>query len=295
MSDLLLVLLKGKRKREKIMDNSPTTPNMNKTPRGLASSSITSFGSFMIPKPILKTKGRALRAQLVLYILEIVFTVSAVLGEWFIISLQNHETTQEFFMTSTLSSQSKDPNKPNDIVKVYIVPLTAQMCAYASIGIASIGFLLTLIATYSTKVPKQYTKYLYGICVLFAITLFFLQIATHAGFEANVGQIVTVVSLTGSLKGVDYSGRGYGYAALIISWMLAIPLFIVSNAVFFGHLRGAWESHWRDTLRASWGQGIPDWLRDTVNGSSVSPTAKDSPVMKIDTPLSLAPKANIEI
>lgn len=263
---------------------------MEKMNRGIASTSITSFGSFMIPKPILRTKGRALRAQLVLFIIEVFFTVSTILGGWLMFNLPNHGATQLFYMTSTLSSPSKDPNKPNDIVRVLIVPQPAQLCCYASIGLASVGLFLTLIVTYSSKIPESFVKYILGICVLLSIGLFFLQIASHAGFEANINQIATVVSLTGSLNGVDYSGRGYGYASLVISWILAIPLVILSNTVLFGHLRGVWEHNWRETLRASWGQGIPDWLQQAANASAYSPvkSVAEEPVVRIDTELKLA-------
>jgi hypothetical protein len=261
-------------------------PKVLKTPRGIAASSITSFGSFMIPRPILRTKGRALRAQLVLFILEVVFTVSAVLSTWVIFNLPTHGVVQTFSMTSAFLTPSTDPNNPNGVVSVSIVPKTAQGCAYAAIGLSVTGLLLTIVITYSTKIPEWSVKYLLGACVFCSIALFFVEVAAEAGFEANLQQLATVVSLTGSLQNVDYSGRGYGYASLVISWILAMPLFILSNTVFFGHLRGMWEHNWRETLRASWGQGIPDWLQKTIKDAN-SPPSGASPGFSAASPVGI--------
>ncbi len=247
-----------------------STPS-DKHKRGIGGSSLTSLASFMIPKPILKSKGRTLRLQTFLFALEVIFCISAILGDWLVISLPVHGSSEHFSMTSSFASPSNDPNKPNDYVQLYIVPLTAQMCANAAAGLSVIGFLASIAVTYSSKIPDFYIKFILGNNILIALAIFFLGIASQAGFESNMSQISTIITLTGSLKGVDASGRGYGYASLILSWIVAIPLVVISNTVFFGHLRGAWENDWRETLRASWGQGAPDWLQQ-VSSTPPSPS-----------------------
>lgn len=248
----------------------------------IGASPLSSFTSFMIRAPILKSKRRAFRSQVILFGIEVILCISAILSDWLVIYLSEHDSTEHFSMTSSFVQPKSDGDTPENYVKVYIVPPTAQMCAYAAAGLSVIGFILSIIVTYSSKIPHFSIKFILGNNILIALAIFFLEIASQAGFESNMSQISTIVSLTGSLKGVNPSGRGYGYASLILSWIIAIPLVIVSNTVFFGHLKGAWEHDWRESFRASYGQGTPDWLQQSP--PSPSPSQPPQPLQQQQSP-----------
>lgn len=244
--------------------------------RLVSKSSFSSFASITIPKPILRTKGRALRTQLCVFALQVIFTIASLFGMWLTFDLKQSETVDYFGFYSSFAEVSKNPEDNGKIFQVSIVPTSVQSCVYASIAFAILGFVSTFLVTYSSKIPENIVQYLLALPILSSAALFFILVAAQAGFESNVNQIITIASMSGSVKGVDYSARGFGYACVILCWILALPLFLLSITVFIGHIRHIWENEWRQSLRASFGAGIPKWL-----DAQSSPTVASSPALSV--------------
>lgn len=253
--------------------------DMESIKRGLGANSLASMASFYIPQPVLETKARALKTQTLLYLGEVVFGISAVLGIWVIFDMKTANLVQVFGLTDELPQLSKSaedqvleealneelvviPDDANPTLYFPIVPKSAQACVYAVLAFACIGFLSSLVVAYSSKVSQRLSKVLLAIANICSIGIFFIAIAAQILFEESMNQMEQVNEITdpSGVQNVDASGRGYGYSALVIMWILAIPLTLLSITTFFGVVHKVWENQWRETLRKSMGANIPQYI-----------------------------------
>lgn len=232
------------------------------SPRMVAQS-ITSLGSFTINKA-LSTKKTAFKTQLIIYSIVLVCSILSLVGTWLVFDRPSFEEPVSYHLFSYVTEKNA-----LGVTRVYISPVASQICGILFLVFGIIGWLFSVIVSYTRIIPHHLMKYALALIFFSSWMVFFLGIATHLGFESGIYQVFSAFASNNDISNTDISGRGYGYALMIVSYVLAIPLIFMTGQVYLAELRGRWEVNFRNSIRKSFGAGaIPEWIQSEINRSS---------------------------